>query len=104
MSTKTEKFLVTYRTLGRQNLATRLGTNKRTISAAMSVKRFPAAWFAVIAEMCAERQIECPLEIFSFHQAEQIAARCSISLAVSHQRGQAAKCAKARLEELEALK
>lgn len=72
---RSEKFLQTYKALGRQNLANRLPAPLRTIDAAVNVKRFPAAWFAVIAEMCAELQIECPIEIFSFYQAECVAKR-----------------------------
>ena len=83
MTNRSEKFLTIYKVLGRKQIAVRLQSPMRTVDAAVNAKRFPAAWFAVIAEMCAELEIICPIEVFSFHQAEHIGARCTVRFEVS---------------------
>lgn len=55
--------------LGRKNMEVRLGVSKAAISNAVSDGVFPAAWYAVISEMCVASEIECPLPNFSFRRA-----------------------------------
>ena len=52
--------------LGRKDMAARLDRTVAAISNAASDGAFPAGWFLVISEMCAERDIECPPSLFRF--------------------------------------
>lgn len=52
--------------LGRSLLVERLGVVRQAISNACSDNRFPAKWYAVIHDLCVERGIECPRELFAF--------------------------------------
>lgn len=52
--------------LGRKNMAMRLGVKATAISNAVAAGRFPAKWFLVVREMCAESGVECPDGVFAF--------------------------------------
>ena len=52
--------------LGRKELAARLGVGLTAVSNASVSGRFPAAWFAVVSELCEVRGIECPTSAFNF--------------------------------------
>ncbi len=52
--------------LGRPLLIERLGVVRQAISNAIGDNRFPAKWYAVIHDLCVERGIECPRELFAF--------------------------------------
>jgi DNA-binding Xre family transcriptional regulator len=58
--------------LGRRELAKRIGVTKTAVSNAAVDGKFPARWFVVVSAMCAEQGLECPQDAFSF--VEDIAA------------------------------
>ncbi len=68
--------------LGRKAMAARLGVSKAAISNACSGNIFSASWYVVLADMCGEIGIECPLDLFNFrspvaestHEAEHSAS------------------------------
>lgn len=54
------------RTIGRKEMEARLGVSKAAIANAVAQGRFPARWYIVVREMCAESGIVCPDAAFSF--------------------------------------
>ncbi|MCU0909817.1 MAG: hypothetical protein MUE98_00290 [Rhodobacteraceae bacterium] len=52
--------------LGRGEMAAALGVRKTAISNAAVAGRFPAKWYAVIADLCAAKGASCPRELFAF--------------------------------------
>ncbi|WP_111732222.1 hypothetical protein [Roseovarius amoyensis] len=68
--------------LGRKAMAARLGVSKAAISNACSDNIFSAGWYGVLADMCGEIGIDCPLDLFNFrapvadstHEAERSAS------------------------------
>lgn len=52
--------------LDRAEMAARLDVRPRSIRKAREERIFPASWYAVLAVMCAEAGIECPLEAFNW--------------------------------------
>lgn len=52
--------------LGRREIAIRIGRGVTAVSNAASQGKFPAAWYVVLTEMCAEQGIDCPLTLFRF--------------------------------------
>lgn len=61
--------------LGRKAIADRIGVGLTAVSNASVDGGFPAKWFAVLREMCAEVGIECPERLFNFIQPN--AKRCA---------------------------
>lgn len=52
--------------LGRREMADRLNRTVAAISNAASDGAFPAGWYLVISEMCAEKGVDCPQGLFRF--------------------------------------
>lgn len=52
--------------LGRKEMAARLERTVAAVSNAASDGAFPAGWFLVISQMCADRGVECPARLFRF--------------------------------------
>ncbi len=52
--------------LGRKEMAARLERTVAAVSNAASDGAFPAGWFLVISQMCAEKGIDCPARLFRF--------------------------------------
>lgn len=52
--------------LGRRAMAKRLGVGVTQISNASVEGQFPARWFAILRDMCAEAGIDCPEYLFTF--------------------------------------
>ncbi|MGI3165524.1 hypothetical protein [Pseudooceanicola sp. 200-1SW] len=52
--------------IGRKEMEARLGVSKAAIANAVAQGRFPARWYLVVREMCAEKDIVCPDGVFSF--------------------------------------
>lgn len=52
--------------ISRPLLGEMLGVKRQAITNAVSDRRFPAKWFSVIHDLCAERGIDCPRELFAF--------------------------------------
>lgn len=59
--------------LGRKRMAERLGVGLPAISNAAADGQFPAKWFAVLRDMCAEAGVECPEALFKFIGADPVA-------------------------------
>ncbi len=53
-------------TLGRKEMAARLERTVAAVSNAASDGAFPAGWFLVISQMCADKGIDCPSRLFRF--------------------------------------
>jgi hypothetical protein len=60
--------------LGRGNIAVSLGVKPQAVSNAVNSGKFPAKWYRVIKEQCAQADIECPDEVFSFVKNQQVDA------------------------------
>lgn len=52
--------------LGRREIAHRLGVKTTAVSNAVVAERFPARWFVVIKSMCDEADLPCPEHLFTF--------------------------------------
>lgn len=52
--------------IGRQRIARAVGVKPTAVSNAVAEARFPAKWFLVLSEMCAESGLECPATLFAF--------------------------------------
>lgn len=52
--------------LGRKAIADRIGVGLTAVSNASADGGFPAKWFAVLREMCAECGLDCPEHLFNF--------------------------------------
>ena len=52
--------------LGRKAIAERLNVGATAVSNASVEQKFPAAWYAVIREMCGSSGIDCPLDAFNW--------------------------------------
>lgn len=58
--------------LGRRQIAERVQRGISAVSNAAVEGRFPAVWFVVVREMCAEARIECPERLFGFLPPEPV--------------------------------
>ncbi|MEI4485620.1 hypothetical protein V8J36_05415 [Frigidibacter sp. MR17.14] len=56
--------------LGRKEIASRVGRGPTAVSNAAVLGAFPASWYVIIRDMCAEQGVACPEEIFSFLPGE----------------------------------
>lgn len=54
--------------LGRAEIAARVGRGVTAVSNHAVEGTFPAAWFLIMREMCAEKGVECPTHLFRFAQ------------------------------------
>lgn len=54
-------------TLGRKNIADKLGVGLTSIGNAVADNSFPSKWYVVIFEMCQEHSVSCPLSLFRFN-------------------------------------
>lgn len=52
--------------IGRKTLGQRLGVGRAAIANAVAEGKFPARWFKVVTDLCAEKGIDCPDELFNF--------------------------------------
>lgn len=52
--------------LGRKEMGQRLRVSRAAIANAVSEGKFPPRWYRVLSTMCAERDVECPMGLFSF--------------------------------------
>lgn len=55
--------------LGRRDMERELGVTRAAIANAVSDGKFPASWYGIISSMCAEREIDCPLDAFRMREA-----------------------------------
>jgi hypothetical protein len=53
-------------TIGPDRIAAKLGVSHHAVRYAKTVGVFPAAWFAVISDLCEEAQIDLPLDLFNW--------------------------------------
>ena len=56
-------------TLGRAEIAARLGVKETAVAKARVKRIMPAAWYQVIKEMAAEKGVDCPDHVFSWKVA-----------------------------------
>ena len=56
--------------VGSAKIQSLLGVTEFSIRAARRDGKFPANWFAVISDQCAEAQVECPRGLFNFKEAQ----------------------------------
>lgn len=52
--------------LGSDKIAAKLGVSHHAVRYAKTVGSFPAAWFAVLQELCDEAKIDLPLDLFNW--------------------------------------
>lgn len=52
--------------LGQRSIAEALGVSPTAVNNAVMRGSFPTSWFFVVRDMCAERGVECPTDIFNF--------------------------------------
>lgn len=57
--------------IGRRALAERMGLSVHAVNMAAYKGKFPASWFRVMRDVCAEKGIDCPEDLFAFREAEQ---------------------------------
>ena len=50
--------------LGRRRVADALGVGITAVGNAATSPHFPASWFFVLSQMCADEGIDCPLSLF----------------------------------------
>lgn len=53
-------------TLGRAEIARRVGVGSSTVSTQLERGHFPASWFDVMEVMCVEKGEKCPRRLFNF--------------------------------------
>lgn len=58
--------------IGRQAMSDRLGVGLTAISNAVVARRFPAAWYAVVLDMCRKEGLDCPMDAFNWKPAEAL--------------------------------
>lgn len=54
--------------LGRRQFLMRSGLSKQALIRPFAENQFPANWFQILDEMCAERGIDCPRDLFAFRR------------------------------------
>lgn len=54
--------------IGRRQFLTRSGLSKQALIRPFAENQFPANWFQILDEMCAERGIDCPRVLFAFRR------------------------------------
>lgn len=69
MNTATPKHILDQ--IDRQRLQHRLKVKAHALSMAISRGKFPASWFPIVSEECAEAGIECPVAAFAFRDAAE---------------------------------
>jgi hypothetical protein len=52
--------------LGADKIAKELGVSLHAVRYAKTVGSFPAAWFAVISDLCEDAKIDLPLDLFNW--------------------------------------
>lgn len=57
--------------IGRNELGALLGVKYSAIGMAVAADRFPASWYLVVSEICEERGIECPMDLFHWKRASE---------------------------------
>lgn len=54
--------------LGRRDMERELGVTRAAIANAVSDGKFPASWYGIISSMCAQREVDCPLDAFRMRE------------------------------------
>ncbi|WP_412550554.1 hypothetical protein [Shimia sp. MIT910701] len=57
--------------VGSEKIQEKTGKSEHSVRAAIRDKLFPAKWYPVIKELCADVGEECPLHLFNFIQSEE---------------------------------
>lgn len=52
--------------LGQRSIAEALGVSPTAVNNAVMRGAFPTSWFFVVRDMCADKGVECPTDIFNF--------------------------------------
>lgn len=60
--------------VGSEKIQEKTGKSEHSVRAAIREKLFPAKWYPVIKELCAEVEQECPLHLFNFIQSDDDAS------------------------------
>lgn len=62
--------------LGRRRIADAIGVRLTSVSNAIVDGRFPARWFHVVDRLCAESELPCPHQLFTFVGAASALEPC----------------------------
>lgn len=57
--------------IGREAIMQRLGVGKTAVSNAVTAGKMPASWYVTVSEICREKDVECPVEAFTFKAVDQ---------------------------------
>lgn len=58
--------------IGRHEIACHLDVGKSAVSNAEAAGLFPAAWYQIVAELCAKHHMRCPRTLFRFRQHPKV--------------------------------
>ena len=58
--------------IGRARIAAVVGVKRTAVSNAVRDNSFPAAWYAVIKQLCADVGLDCSDELFSFRAPQAV--------------------------------
>jgi hypothetical protein len=61
-------------TLGSGVIENALGVTEYSLRAAKRDKKFPALWYRPLADLCAERDVPCPIDAFRWKGDEKAGA------------------------------
>lgn len=57
--------------VGSEKIQAKTGKSEHSVRAAIRDKLFPAKWYPVIKELCADVGQDCPLHLFNFIQPDE---------------------------------